>query len=123
MLRFLFMLAIFICGAGQNARAQQCVLPLEQGRASWYGSKFEGKKTANGEIFAASAFTAAHPSVPFGTYLKVENIKNGRSVLVKVNDRGHFAPSRVIDLSEAAAREIGIRNKGIGSVVVYSCDP
>ncbi len=78
------------------------------GLASWYGPGFHGRKTASGEAFNAGALTAAHRSLPFGTRVRVVNKKNGRSVVVRINDRGPYAHGRVIDLSRAAARAIGI---------------
>lgn len=78
------------------------------GEASYYGSKFHGKKTANGEIFDKNKLTCAHRTLPFNTILKVTNLSNNKSVIVRVNDRGPFKKSRVIDLSEAAAKKIGL---------------
>jgi rare lipoprotein A len=78
------------------------------GIASYYGGKFHGKRTANGETFNKNALTAAHLTLPFGTKLKVTNLRNGRSVVVRVNDRGPHVRGRIIDLSQAAAKKIGI---------------
>ena len=78
------------------------------GLASWYGPGFHGRKTASGETFNAGALTAAHRSLPFGTRVRVVNKRNGRSVVVRINDRGPYGHGRVIDLSRAAARAIGI---------------
>lgn len=78
------------------------------GIASYYGKKFHGRKTANGEIFDMYKLTAAHKTLPFGTRVLVTNIKNGRSVTVRINDRGPFVKGRIIDLSYEAARRIGI---------------
>ena len=80
----------------------------KKGRASWYGPGFHGKRTANGERFNQNALTAAHRSLPFGTKVKVTNVRNGRSVIVRINDRGPFHGGRIIDLSRAAARILGI---------------
>lgn len=86
------------------------------GTASWYGPKFHGRKTANGEKFNMYAFTAAHKTLPFNTYLKVTNLKNGKSVIVRVNDRGPFVKNRIIDLSYAAAHKIGVDISGTAPV-------
>ena len=77
------------------------------GTASFYSNKFEGRQTANGEIFSQQKLTAACNVLPFGTWIKVTNLKNGRSVVVKVNDRLHYKMKRVVDLSKVAARQIG----------------
>jgi len=86
--------------------------------ASWYGKAFHGKKTASGEIFNMYAYTAAHKTLPLGTILKVTNPDNGKSVIVKVNDRGPFVKGRDLDLSYAAAKKIGLLSKGVGMVYV-----
>jgi rare lipoprotein A len=87
----------------------------QQGMASWYGPGFSGNPTASGEVFNPQNMTAAHHSLPFGTQVRVTNLDNGRSVVVRVNDRlGHA--SRVIDLSTAAAQVLGIVNSGIAPV-------
>ncbi len=86
--------------------------------ASWYGKKFHGRLTASGEVYNMYAHTAAHKTLPFGTKLKVTNPENGRSVVVKVNDRGPFVRGRDIDLSYGAAREIGLIHKGTARVRV-----
>jgi rare lipoprotein A (peptidoglycan hydrolase) len=87
------------------------------GLASYYSSKFEGRKTANGEIFSNSHLTAAHLTLPFGTKVKVTCLANGRSVIVRINDRGPFkSKKRIIDLSQRAARELGIIKKGVAKV-------
>lgn len=86
--------------------------------ASWYGPRHQGRATASGGIFDANALTAAHPSLPFGTRLMVTNPRNGRMVEVCINDRGPFASGRSLDLSEAAARMIGIHGSGVAAVLV-----
>lgn len=88
-----------------------------QGVASWYGEEFAGRTTANGEIFDPSLLTAAHRSLPFGTVLDVTNPKSSQTVRVRVNDRGPYIGGRVIDLSYAAAKQIGLIEPGIGDVV------
>ncbi len=80
---------------------------VQEGLAVWYGPGFHGRKTASGEIFDMHALTAAHPTLPFGTRVRVTNLRNGRSVVVRINDRGPFGRRYIIDLSYAAARAIG----------------
>lgn len=81
---------------------------LETGIASWYGRRFHGRKTASGEAFDMYALTAAHPKLPFGSWVRVRNLVNGRSVDVRINDRGPHVKRRIIDLSRAAARALGV---------------
>ena len=92
------------------------VLLTVEGVASFYSYGFDGKKTASGEIFDKDAFTAAHREFPFGTILRVTNLANNKSVEVTVNDRGPFEKGRIIDLSEAAARAIGMIQTGTANV-------
>jgi len=89
---------------------------VQEGLASWYGPGFHGKATSNGERFDKEAFTAAHKTLPFGSMVKVSNLANGKSVTVRVNDRGPFVEGRIIDLSEAAARAIGMIGTGTARV-------
>jgi rare lipoprotein A len=86
------------------------------GVASWYGPGFHGKRTASGEIYDMYAMTAAHKTLPFGTIVKVVDLDTGRSVIVRINDRGPFVPGRIIDLSYAAAKELGMVEKGLARV-------
>ncbi|WP_299813060.1 septal ring lytic transglycosylase RlpA family protein [uncultured Roseibium sp.] len=88
------------------------------GLASWYGPTFHGRKTANGEIFDRNAITAAHTTMPLPSYARVTNVENGRSMVVRVNDRGPFHGNRVIDLSERAATMLGTKTAGVGKVKV-----
>lgn len=90
----------------------------QSGLASWYGSKFHGRKTASGELFDMNAMTAAHRSLKLGSYVKVTNNTNGKSVVVKINDRGPYHGSRVLDLSKAAANKLGIISGGVGNVTI-----
>lgn len=90
----------------------------EIGYASFYGDSFIGKMTASGEIYDANQLTAAHRSLPFGTKLKVTNLENCYSVVVRVNDRGPFVAGRIIDLSNRAARELDIIQKGVARVQI-----
>jgi len=91
---------------------------IGSGRASYYADKFDGRRTANGEIFDQDALTAAHRTLPMGSLVKVTCEKTGRSVTVRVNDRGPFTGSRVIDVSKAAARELGMLNAGLTDVTL-----
>ena len=87
-------------------------------KASWYGPKFHGKLTANGEIYDQMALTAAHKNLSFGTLLKITNPKNGRSVIVRINDRGPYIQGRDLDLSKGAAIELGILKKGVAKLKI-----
>jgi rare lipoprotein A len=88
------------------------------GVASWYGSDFHGRATANGEIFDADAITAAHPTLPLPSYVRVSNLSNGRSLIVRVNDRGPYAGNRIIDVSRRAAHLLGFTVSGTAWVRV-----
>lgn len=90
----------------------------ETGYASWYGGKFQGRQTASGEIFDTNQLTAAHKTLPFGTVVEVTNLDTGKSVQVRINDRGPFVEGRIIDLSRKAATEIGMMGTGIAPVKV-----
>ena len=94
----------------------------QQGLASWYGPGFHGRKTANGERFNQYELTAAHPTYAFGTQLCVRSKLTGQAVVVRVNDRGPFVKNRIIDLSKAAAQEIGMLSKGVKAVEIYKLD-
>ncbi len=96
---------------------------VEQGIASWYGTKFHNQRTSSGETYDMYAMTAAHKNLPLPTYARVTNLENGRSVIVKVNDRGPFAKNRIIDLSYTAATRLGIIAKGTGFVEIRALDP
>lgn len=87
-------------------------------KASWYGPKFHGKVTANGEIYDQMALTAAHKSLKFGTLLKVTNPKNGKSVIVRINDRGPYIGDRELDLSKGAATKLGLIERGVARVKI-----
>ena len=91
---------------------------LQYGKASWYGKSLHGRKTASGERFDKHAFTGAHRNLPFGTIVRVKNLKNGKEVLVTVNDRGPFVRGRIIDISRAAASQIGILSRGVARVKI-----
>ena len=97
----------------ENARA------IENGVSSWYGPNFHGKLTANGEIYDMDGITAAHRTLPFGTILLVENLDNGKTVQVRINDRGPYAKNRIIDLSRGAAERIDMIGPGTARVRLY----
>ncbi len=86
---------------------------METGYASYYATKFHGRRTANGEVYDENKMTAAHRTLPFGTRVRVTNITNGKSVVVRINDRGPFHRGRVIDVSRRAARELGFIREGV----------
>lgn len=89
---------------------------LERGNASWYGGKFHGRRTASGENYDKYALTAAHRTLPFGTIVRVRSLTLGHEVDVRINDRGPFAPGRVIDVSQAAAEALGLMEAGVAEV-------
>lgn len=97
---------------GESAAASQC------GKASWYGPGFHGRTTANGERYNMHAMTAAHRTLPFGTKVRVKNLRNGRSAVLRINDRGPFIRGRVIDVSKTAAGKLGMIRSGTARVKV-----
>jgi len=119
------LLALFLSGASgcarRSARVQTPAAParvgaIETGVASWYGVPYHGRRSASGEIYDMEKLTAAHRDLPFETWVEVTNLDNGRSVGVRINDRGPFVRGRVIDLSRAAARDIGMLGPGTARV-------
>jgi rare lipoprotein A (peptidoglycan hydrolase) len=116
----LFIAAVFPGCAAPSVMAKRSgntgSIGPREGIASYYAKKFHGRKTANGERFDTHKFTAAHRTLPFGTRVKVTNIRNGRSVVVRINDRGPYKHDRLIDVSYVAAKEIGIVRRGKGRV-------
>ena len=96
---------------------------VEKGIASWYGTKFHGRRTSSGETYDMYAMTAAHKTLPLPTYVQVKNLNNGKYIIVKVNDRGPFHENRIIDLSYTAAIKLDIIKKGTGLVEVRAIDP
>ncbi|MBD3344386.1 MAG: septal ring lytic transglycosylase RlpA family protein [Chitinivibrionales bacterium] len=108
------------CGTAQNQplpnNPKKSPSANTKGTASYYGKKFHGKKTANGERFDMHALTAAHKTLPFNTRVKVTNFNNNRSVIVRINDRGPFKKGRIIDLSRGAAKKIGLIQTGAAPV-------
>lgn len=95
----------------------------QTGRASWYGKGFHGRRTANGERFNMNEFTAAHRTLPLASYVRVTNQANGKSVVVKINDRGPFSRGRILDLSYAAAKVIGLVRAGTARVKIQGLSP
>ncbi len=89
---------------------------IQYGKASYYASKFEGRITASGEVFSNDSLTAAHRNLPFGTKVKLINLDNDKSVVVRINDRGPFIEGRVIDVSQTVAKQLGFYNKGITDI-------
>lgn len=105
-------------------KQEQSVVPTQQGRevdrglASWYGAAYQGRPTKSGELFDVNKMTAAHKTLPMGTMVQVIDTDTGNSVVVKINDRGPFVPGRVIDLSQRAAEELGMKDRGVANVVI-----
>ncbi len=93
---------------------------VQIGKASWYGRKFHGRKTANGEIYDMYAISAAHKTLPIGTYVRVHNLHNNKKIVARINDRGPFVRGRIIDLSYAAAKKIGIVGPGTAKVKIVA---
>ena len=102
---------------------RSCKGYVDRGIASWYGMKFQGHRTSSGETYDMYAMTAAHKELPLPCYVQVTNLRNGRSVIVRVNDRGPFQENRLIDLSYTAAAKLGIIKTGTGLVEVRAIDP
>lgn len=132
-MRYLFILlsAVLLFACSNPGGQPSALLPAaleasphkKEGKASWYGPRFHGRKTASGERFDQHELTAAHRSLPFGTRVKVTNLKNGRSVVVRINDRGPYAKGRLIDLSRAAAKQIGMLKSGVAQVRIERLAP
>jgi rare lipoprotein A len=101
-----------------RVKARPAANVTQVGKASWYGPRFHGRKTANGEIFDQHAMTAAHRRLPLGTIVAVTSLDTGRTVKVRINDRGPYVRGRIIDLSRAAARKLGLIGQGVGRVKV-----
>jgi rare lipoprotein A len=99
-----------------EVRKQARTKPYQVGTASWYGEFFDGKQTASGEDYDMYDMTAAHPTLPMGSYVRVTNLRNGRAVVVKVNDRGPIVPGRIIDLSYGAAQVLQFEKRGVQKV-------
>ncbi|MFC6222144.1 septal ring lytic transglycosylase RlpA family protein [Hymenobacter artigasi] len=110
-------------GTTKAASASRHATTVLRGRASWYGSYFQGRRTTSGERYNRFQYTCAHKTLPFGTRLRVTNVKNGKSVVVRVSDRGPFRHQRIIDLSEAAAKPLGVVECGAATVVAEVVAP
>src|SRR6267143_1359456 len=108
---------------GVKAKQSKKSRPYQVGTASWYGSYFHGKETASGEAFNMYDLTAAHPTLPLGTHVKVTNLRNGRTLVVRVNDRGPVVEGRIIDLSYEASRELDLKKQGIQRVRLDLVEP
>lgn len=102
--------------APQAPATKKAVKPYQVGEASWYGKQFHGKETASGESYDMFRFTAAHPTLPLGSWVRVTNLRNHKSVIVRINDRGPVVPGRIMDLSYGAAQVIGMRGYGVAKV-------
>ena len=109
--------------AGPTSEIRPAARYAEQGLASWYGARYHGRQTASGERFDMRALTAAHRTLPFGTRVQVTNLSNGRSIVVRINDRGPFVAGRVIDLSRRGAERLGFIQQGLTEVTVQTVDP
>lgn len=121
-------LTLLLCAFAAFAPPAQADMPscseeIQRGVASWYGPGFEGMPTKSSELYDPAALSAAHDRLPFGTVIRVLNLRNHKSVLVEVNDRGKFDRERVIDLSQGAAREIDMIDDGIVPVAIFRCNP
>lgn len=106
------------CGLWTAASAQSVQPPAEKGIASWYGAPYHGQRSASGEIYDQEKLTAAHRTLPFGTRVRVRRLDGDESVVVRINDRGPFVKSRIIDLSHAAAARLGITGGGLAPVTL-----
>lgn len=104
------------CGVVKRTAPEKSGQIIGSGIASWYGPNFHGKLTANGETYDMNAYTAAHKTLPFNTVLQVDNVENGKSVMVRINDRGPYSANRIIDLSRRAAEELDMIGSGTASV-------
>jgi len=112
------LLLLVVLGCARNLRPDGA---SEEGEASWYGPGLYGRTTASGEVLRPGMLTAAHRTLPFGTCLRVTNLENGRVVEVRVNDRGPYAGNRIVDVSETAARALGMQGRGVARVRLDRC--
>jgi rare lipoprotein A len=119
-MKHLLLTALLVLLAGCASRDTSAPAEIDsyhaEGQASWYGSRHHGRRTASGERFDQHALTAAHRSLPFGSKVRVTNLSNQRSVVVRINDRGPYARGRIIDLSRAAAERLGMLSRGVAPV-------
>ncbi len=112
---------ILICHLECSVKSEQKHIQYEflaEGKASWYGKRFQGRPTASGELFDTAKLTAAHRTLPFGTILRVTNLYNNKMVVVRVNDRGPFHKKRILDLSKAAAKQLNMVHAGVVDVKI-----
>lgn len=116
---FIFLLVLILFIASCAKREVRIPINRERGVASWYGPGFHGRRTASGERFDQRKMTAAHRNLPFGTWVKVINLENDKSVVVRINDRGPFRAGRIIDLSRAAAKKVGLLPSGTAKVLIF----
>jgi rare lipoprotein A len=105
-----------VSAATEERTAPRAGTPLARGKASWYGPRFHGRRTANGERYDMHALTAAHRTLPFGTKLRVRSVHTGKEVVVRINDRGPYKHQRIIDLSRAAMVALGTLERGVTEV-------
>jgi peptidoglycan lytic transglycosylase len=105
-----------IATSGHKSHKNHKSQPYQVGTASWYGEFFQGKQTASGEPYNMHDFTAAHPSLPLGTFVRITNLRNGKVVVVRINDRGPVVDGRIIDVSYNAARALGFKERGLQKV-------
>jgi rare lipoprotein A len=105
-----------ITTSGHTTKKPKKSPPYQVGTASWYGEYFQGKQTASGEPYDMRDFTAAHPTLPLGTFVRVTNLRNGKIVVVRINDRGPVVEGRIIDLSYNSARALGFEERGLQTV-------
>lgn len=115
------LISIFLissCSVTKDKKERNEYKFYQKGEASWYGPRFNGKKTASGEIFNMNAFTAAHKKLAFGTKVRVTNLNNNKSVVVRINDRGPYKKGRIIDLSRKAAIQIDLVKEGVAPVKI-----
>ena len=117
-LSFLLLLIVFSSCHRRSVPSSQEVSGTETGLASFYSESYNGKKTANGEIYNSSEYTAAHKKLPFNTKVKVTNLSNGKTVKVRINDRGPFVTGRIIDLTRKAAKKIDMIGAGVTKVKI-----
>lgn len=113
MIKVVFIISLFF-----SFPVSRCLQHVETGKASYYADKFQGKKTASGQLYHADSLTAAHKTITFGTFVKVTNLGSDESVIVRINDRGPFVPGRIIDLSKSAMAELSGIEKGIINVKI-----
>jgi rare lipoprotein A len=110
------MLPVLGCTPKSSLPRRERACWAQTGKASWYGGAFDGERTASGELFNPHVLSAAHPSLPFGAHVRVTNLDNGRSIVLRINDRGPFAEDRILDVSRRAAHELGFLRRGVAPV-------